>query len=208
MADRYLLQVLAHQQGQLFLGRGGNLLAIGEDRMGKRRSTFAVPLLQGGTHRLPHNLLGIFHVTGKIVEDLRNGDGIVIGVPAIVVCDHGQHGIADFRFARQLGFLEAGHPDDVHAPRPVKVRFRLGGKRRAFHAQVRPTLVKRHVEAGTRFREHVHNRGTNGRIEPDVRHQPTPEKSGDALARAVNKLRGQRHIRRVEILTQRAHRAH
>ena len=68
--------------------------------------------------------------------------------------------------------------------------------------------MKRHVEAGTCFREHVDNRGTNGSIEPDVRHQPAPEKRGDALARAVNELCGQRHVRRVEILTQRAHRAH
>ena len=56
-----------------------------------------------------------------------------------------------------------------------------------------------------RFRQHIDDGGTNGSIESDVRHQAAAEKRGDALARAVNILGGQRHVRGMEILTQRAH---
>jgi len=84
--------------------------------VGKRRSALTIPLPRKRAYRLPYNLLGILNVAGEIVKDLRNGDGVVIGMPAIVVRNHGEDGVADFRFPGEFGFLQRGHPDDIHAP--------------------------------------------------------------------------------------------
>src|ERR1700761_229320 len=57
-------------------------------------------------------------------------------MPAVVVCDHGHGGVANFRLPGQLGFLQVGHSDDIGAPAAIEVRFGPGGKLRAFHTNI------------------------------------------------------------------------
>ena len=42
-----------------------------------------------------------------------SGDGVVLRMPAIVVGDHGQRRVANFGFARKLGFGEIRHANHV-----------------------------------------------------------------------------------------------
>ena len=57
-------------------------------------------------------------------------------VPAVVVRHHRYCHITKLGFAGQLGFLQIGHADYVHAPAAVEVGFAFGGKLRALHAEV------------------------------------------------------------------------
>ena len=63
-------------------------------------------------------LRGVLGILQQHGDDLVDGDGIVMRMPAIVVGDHGDGDVAEFSFASELGFLQVGHADDVHAPRP------------------------------------------------------------------------------------------
>ena len=66
-----------------------------------------------------------------------------MGMPAVVVGDHRDRNIAKLGFARQLGFLQVGHADDIHAQAAVDVRLRFGGKLRTFHAEICSAALRR-----------------------------------------------------------------
>src|SRR5579859_4514162 len=61
-------------------------------------------------------------------------------MPAVVIRNHRDRHIAELGLASQLGFLQVGHADHVHAQAAVNVGLGLGGKLRAFHAKVGSTL--------------------------------------------------------------------
>ncbi len=52
----------------------------------------------------------------------------------------------DLCFARELGLLQVRHPDNIHAPGAVKIRFRFCRKHRTFHADIRPAAL--HIHTG------------------------------------------------------------
>src|SRR5260370_42016937 len=60
----------------------------------------------------------------------------MLGVPAVVIGDHGNRRIANLRFARQPRFRHVGHTDYVESKLPVY--FRLGQRRelRPFDADI------------------------------------------------------------------------
>ncbi len=109
-------------------------------------------------------------------------------VPAIVVGDHGDRHVTDLGFARELGLLQIGHADHVHAPTAIDVGFGLGGKRRALHAEVSTALGHVNASLDARFPHDLGKLRADRIGEADVRHQSFAEKSGDAAARAVEKL--------------------
>ncbi len=65
-------------------------------------------------------------VEGEVGDDVGDGDGVVGGMPAIVIGDHGDGDVTDFGFAGELGLLQVGHADDVHAPASIEIGFGFG----------------------------------------------------------------------------------
>ena len=84
------------------------------------------------------------------LDDHVHADVVVVGVPAIVVGDHGDGGVAKLRLAREFGLRHVGHADDAAAPGPVQLAFRLGGELRPFHHQI--GAAARHRQAERRGR--------------------------------------------------------
>ena len=63
-------------------------------------------------------------------------------MPAVVVCDHRDGGVAKLGFAGELGLGHVGHADHVTAPAfAVHFRFRQARELRSFHRQVGAALV-------------------------------------------------------------------
>src|SRR6185437_7745399 len=82
------------------------------------------------------------------------------------------------------------------------MRLREGGKLRALHANVCPLCVRLHGGATARFGQQLRQLPARWLIETDVRHNSIAEKSGDAAARAVEKLIGNQEFERMQILAQ------
>ena len=79
---------------------------------------------------------GVVGILVQHRDDLVDGDIVVPFVPAVVVGDHRQGGVADLGLAGELGLLQVGHADHVGAPASVEVRLGAGRELRAFHADV------------------------------------------------------------------------
>src|SRR3981081_1370782 len=65
-------------------------------------------------------------------------------MPAIVISHHSHGHIANLSFACELGLLQVGHPNYVHAPTAVYVGLRFGGELRPFHAQIGSAALAAH----------------------------------------------------------------
>ena len=57
-------------------------------------------------------------------------------MPAVVVGRHADHRVGDLGFAREFGFGEHGHVDDVAAPGAVEAGFGEGGELGTFYTGV------------------------------------------------------------------------
>src|ERR1019366_556837 len=164
-------EVLLNEDPQLLFGGGGHGGAIGEDGVGQRRTTLAGACFGHFGHRQGHHAAGVLGVLHQVGDDVVDGDGVVFGMPAIVIRHHGDGDVADLGFACQLGFLQVGHADNVHSPGAVNVGFGLGGKGGAFHAKVGAAPMD--VDAGgvAGSIESGAHLGTDGVGEADVGHQ-------------------------------------
>ena len=105
-------------------------------------SQVARPRRQALQRRAQHRLGG-GRVLAQVRDDLVRGHRVVLGVPAVVVGDHGQRRVADLGLAGQLGLLQVRHADDVHAPGAVQLRLGAGGELRALDADVGAAHVAR-----------------------------------------------------------------
>jgi hypothetical protein len=129
-------------------------------------------------------------------------------MPAIVIRDHGDGGVAKLRFARQLGFGDVGHADDLEAQLPVYVRLRQRGKLRAFDAHVGAAPMHLHAGMHAGVRQHRGNLRARWFIEAHVRHQAAAEESRDPALCSVKELVRNKKLAGPQIFLQRAHRAH
>ena len=96
-------------------------------------------------------------------------------MPAIVIGHHRHGHVTDFGFTRQLGFLEVGHADDVHAPGAVHVRLGPGRERRPLHAEVRAAAVGVYSGGAAGLFEHVAQVRADRVREGDVRDDAVAE---------------------------------
>ena len=92
--------------------------------MGEGGCAFAFVVGWQGFYSFADYTLGVLGILIQGGYDLRAGDGFVIGMPAIVVGDHGNSGIANFSFSRELCFGYVGHANDFEAQLPMDVGFR------------------------------------------------------------------------------------
>ena len=109
-------------------------------------------------------------------------------MPAVVVSDHGYRHIAEFRFPGQLGFLQVGHADHVHAQVAVNVRLRFRGKLRTIHAEISAARLAHHTRFLAGGFDDTRQFPTDGLAEGDVRHHAVSKKSIYPVTRAVEEL--------------------
>src|ERR1700726_290303 len=127
----------------------------------------------------------------------------MLGVPAIIIRDHGDRGVADFGFAREFCFGDVGHADYFKAQLAVDVGFGERGKLWTFHADIRAAAMHAHFGAVTGFAEHGGELSADGFREAYVRGHAVSEKSGDTVARAIVELIGNQKIQGLQIFLER-----
>ena len=111
------------------------------------------------------DLLGGGGIFGEVGDDHLDGDGLVVGVPAIVIGDHGECGVAEFGFAGAASFAVVGHADDVPAHGAMEMGLGAGGEGRAFHVDVGAAVV----DGGA---------GASGGVDEDVA-EPVADRVGE-----------------------------
>ena len=99
-------------------------------------------------------------------------------------------GVADLGFARELGFLQVGHADDVGAPTAIEIRLGLGGELRAFHADIGAAEFADHADGSAGVRGCIGDGGADRIAESDVADDAVAEERGDAMERAIDELVG------------------
>ena len=119
-------RVLADDDTKTLLGRFGYKLEIGDERVSQGRTALAFTFSGKRLHRFAENALGVFGVLIQRGDDLRASNRFMAGMPAVVVGDHGDRAVTDLCFARQLGFGDVGHADDVETEGPMHMGFRQG----------------------------------------------------------------------------------
>ena len=81
------------------------------------------PVQHGG-----HDALRVLRVRRHVAHDHLDADGLIDGVPAVVVGRHADHRVGQLRLARQLRFRQAGHVDAGAAPGAVEEGFGACGE--------------------------------------------------------------------------------
>ena len=139
---------------------------------------------------LAKNVLGVGGVLIERGDDGGDGDGVVFGMPAIVIGDHGDGGVAEFGFAGELGFGDVGHADDGKFHGAMIVGFGERGELRAFHADVGSLFVDRNFLGAAGFAENGGELRAGGLVEGDVGDDAIAEEGGFATLGAVEELIG------------------
>src|SRR5947207_5929867 len=124
-------------------------------------------------------------------------------MPTVIVRNHSNRDITYFRFACELRLLEIGHANHVHAPTTVELRLGLGGKLRAFHAEIGPAALADDFGLLTCLANNIRELRTDGISKCNVRNYPVAKKCIHAMACAVHKLVGNQELQRLVLFLQR-----
>ena len=196
-------EILSNQQLQLAARRPGTVFGSVISACAGRWPQSHVRASSRRLRTAPRTTLrGVLRVRIQILDNIGHRDRGVFGVPAIIVRDHRDGGVADLGLPSQLGFLQVRHADDVHAPAPIQVRLRLGRERGALHAQVRAAEIRLHAALDAGVVEQPADVRTNRIGEADMRHQAFAEERGHTPARAVDELIGDHEIARLMLFLQ------
>ena len=126
-------------------------------------------------------------------------------MPAVVVGDERDRRVADLRLARELGFLQVGHADDVHAPRAVQLRLGQRRELRPFHADVGAAAVHGRADLLRRVaRRSSPASPQNGCAKPTCATRPLPKNVLIRPLRAIEELIGDDDVERLVFLLQAA----
>jgi len=175
---------------RVWRGWPGNGIRRGHDGHRERLSATAVASCAKRGDGVADDVGGVLRIAIEDGDDLIDGNAVVIGMPAIVVGDHGDGDVADFGFAGELGLLQVGHADDVKSGGSVEVAFGFGGELRAFHADVGAAAFGDDSGGYAGFGDGGGEFGTDGVSEGDVGDDAFSEEGGDALLGAVEELVG------------------
>src|SRR6185312_3345473 len=173
------VEILADEEVELAAGFRRDGFGIGEHGKFEGRGAAAVSLARQRGDGRADDLAGVGGVLVEDGDDLLNRHVVVTFAPAVVVGDHGDGGVADFRFAGELGFLKVGHADNVGSPASVEVGLGACGELRAFHADVGSAGLADDAFAGAAVRDGLGDGSADGVAECDVSDEAFAEKRGD-----------------------------
>src|SRR5208282_6255532 len=105
------------------LGGRRNHTSIRNDCVGESPAAFATALIADRANRLPDGALHVLGVLAEVPDNLFKRDRVVLRVPAIVIRNHGERGVAQLGFAREFGFRKIRHADHVEPKLAICVRF-------------------------------------------------------------------------------------
>jgi hypothetical protein len=200
-----LVEVFADDRGKLFFHFWGHDLRVGEYGVLQGGRAFASTIGGHGFDGLAEDILRVGGVLIQGGDDGFDGYGVVFGMPAIVVGNHGDGGIADFGFAGEFGFGDVGHTDDGKLHGAVEVGFGESGELWTFHADVGSLFVDGNALRAAGFGEDGGKLRASRLVEGDVSDDAVAEESGFATFGAVEELIGDQELARLEIFPERAH---
>src|ERR1044072_3783158 len=94
--------VFANDSGQAFFRSGGNEFRIGDQRVGQGGRAFAIVFRWKSFDGFANYALGVFGVLVEGGDDLRTGDRLVAGIPAIIIRDHSDDAVTYLGFTGEL----------------------------------------------------------------------------------------------------------
>src|SRR5688572_4671924 len=128
-----------------------NFSKVCQESVLQRIAAFARALDGQPPYGCADNPLSVFAVLFQILYHFGNGDGIVVRVPAVVIGNKRYRRVTDLGLARQLGLLEIGHADQIHAPAAVNVGLGLRRKLGALHTDVGTAALYPNVRLSRAF---------------------------------------------------------
>ena len=160
--------------------------------------------LDSGRHIL-HQHARLFRIGEQHLDDRLHRHVVVIGMPAVVIGDHGHRRVAHLGLARELGFGHVGHADDVAVPGPIQLGFGQTGELRPLHHQI--GAAARHVDADFAHRrlEMVAQAAAHRVRHGNMRHHAGSEKTLRPRKRPVDELVHDDEHAGMQMLAQRAH---
>ena len=129
-------------------------------------------------------------------------------MPAIVIRDHRHRGVANLRFARELGLGQIRHSNHFKTQLAIHMGFGQRGKLRPFHANVRAAPVDAHFGKIARGAENSGNLRADRLVKAHMRNHAIAKKCGDPVTRAIVELVRNQKIERLQIFLQGADGAH
>ena len=142
---------------------------------------------------------GIVGVGTHGCDHSRDIDGVVLGVPAVEIRHHGNGGIGDLRFARELGFGHVGHADHIVASRAIGLRFGIGRELRAFDADIGAAFHRGHILVLRGLNQPCLQQRPDRMRHGHMRHAARREEGAFAPVRAVNELVGEHQKARIKL---------
>ena len=206
----YVVPRLPFPQNQRELRGGGfgPVFLVGEDGVLQRFVSLGVGELGDARDGLDEDGLRRGGVLVQPLDDHVDRDVVVVGMPAIVIGDHGNGGVGDLRFAGQLGFNEVGHADDGIPGGAVGLRFGAGRELRPLDVDVSAALVDGGPGGLGGDVEDFLQFGADWLAKGNMGDDAFPEEGvGGAALGAVEELVGQDDFARRVIVLERADRA-
>ena len=167
------------------------------------RTIFAVRAQQGG--QAFDQIAAFVSVADQSFDDLAHVHFAVVGVPAVVVGDHGDRGITKLGFAGQFGFGHIGHADHVAAPAfAIHLGFSEGRKLRSLHGKVGAAIVDRDSCIGCGSETRLGQTRAGGMRNGHMGHASCSEKGFFPRKGAVDELIHDHEIPRRHMLSERS----
>ena len=135
----------------------------------------------------------------------------MVGMPAIIVGDHGDDGVGQLGLARQLHFRHRRHANDAAAPSAIELAFRHGRELRPLDGDVDAALVVADLLLAGRQGERIGQAWADRMRHRHMRHEAGAEEAGLAREGAVDELVGHQEGARRQLFLQRTagrHRNH
>src|SRR6185437_9196363 len=94
--------VFTDNRRETALRRRGNQLAVRQNGMRESGAAFAIARGGQSAHGFTNHALNVRGIFREVGNDVGHRDGIVFGMPAIVIGDHGDSGVTNLGFSREL----------------------------------------------------------------------------------------------------------
>src|SRR5271167_2529111 len=125
-------------------------------------------------------------------------------MPAVVVCNHGDGGVAEFRFASELRFRHVGHANDFPPMGTMEIGFGKGGELRPLHANIGAPAMHGNAGGHASICQDGRELRAGRLVKGDVSDDAVAKESRLAALGAIDKLIHDQEFPRAQILLKRA----